>query len=79
MRKDHGEKDAERLILERTADLGLPTGVAELARLRKGDKRKAMLAALLRRRPDGGLRMDCHTDANGTSWLGDPSGLRREA
>ena len=46
--KDHGEKDAERLILDRAADLGLPTGAAELAKLQKGDKRKAMLAALLR-------------------------------
>jgi hypothetical protein len=55
VRKDHGEKDAERLIRERATDLGLPTGVAELARLRKGDKRKAMLAALLRRRTTVGF------------------------
>jgi putative transposase len=50
VRKYHGEKDAERLILELSTDLGLPTSAAELARLPKGDTRKAMLAALLRRR-----------------------------
>ena len=50
MWKDHGEQDAERLVLACTTDLGLPTGVAELAQLRKGDERKAILAALLRMR-----------------------------
>ena len=33
-----------------TPKKGLPTGVAELAQLRKGDERKAILATLLRRR-----------------------------
>ena len=50
VRKDHGEKDAERLVQACATDLGLPTGVAELARLRKGDECKAILATLLRRR-----------------------------
>lgn len=48
--KDHGEMDAERLVREAGPRLGLPDGIAELAGLRKGDPRKAVLAALLRRR-----------------------------
>jgi hypothetical protein len=52
--RDHGEKDAERLIRQSTPDLGLPAGAAELAHLRKGDGRKALLAALLRRRTSVG-------------------------
>ena len=50
VRQDHGEKEAERLIRQCAPDLGLPVEAAELAHLRKGDGRKAMLAALLRRR-----------------------------
>ena len=50
VRKDHGEKDAERLVQACATDLGLPTEAAELAQLRKGDERKAILATLLRRR-----------------------------
>lgn len=48
--KDYWEKDAERLIRECASELGLPTAASELSRLKKGDGRKAMLAALLRRR-----------------------------
>ncbi len=48
--KDHGEKDAERLVQEYGPRLGLPESAAELADLRKGDERKALLAALLRQR-----------------------------
>ena len=48
--KDYGEKDAERLIRECAPKLGLPWLVSELADLRKGDGRKAILAALLRKR-----------------------------
>lgn len=55
VRNDHGEKDAARLILECAPELDLPTGAAELVRLRKGDKRKAMLAALLRKRTTVGF------------------------
>ena len=50
VRKDHGEKDAERLVQACATDLRLPTGAVELAQLRKGDERKAILATLLRRR-----------------------------
>ena len=50
LEKDHGEKDAERIVRELGPQLGLPAGVRELAELRKGDERKALLAAVLRRR-----------------------------
>jgi len=53
--RGHGEKDAERLIRLCTPDPGLPADAAGLARLRKGDGRKAMLAALLRRRTTVGF------------------------
>ena len=53
--RDHGEKDAERLIRQCTPDLGLPARAAKLAHLQKGDVRKAMLAALLRRRTSVGF------------------------
>ena len=43
------------VIDEYAPELGLPTEAAELARLRKGDKRKAMMAALLRRRTTVGF------------------------
>ena len=49
LEKDHGEKDAARIVRELGPKLGLPTGVRELAELRKGDERKALLAAVLRR------------------------------
>lgn len=48
--KDHGEKDAERMVRELGPKLGLAVGMGELAELRKGDGRKALLAAVLRRR-----------------------------
>jgi REP element-mobilizing transposase RayT len=53
--RDYVKLDAERFIETCGPHLGLPTGVAELARLRKGDKRKAILAALLRRRTTVGF------------------------
>jgi len=46
--KDYCEKDAERLIHEYGPKLGLPVGAAGLAGLRKGDERKAVMAALIR-------------------------------
>lgn len=55
VRTDHGEKDAERLVQECGPKAGLPTGAAELSELRKGDVRKALLAALLRRRTTVGF------------------------
>lgn len=56
--RDHGERDAERLLAEGTAALGLPGDSTGLANLRKGDPRKAVLAALIRK----------HTGI-GTDWL----------
>ncbi len=50
LEKDYGEADAERLIQEYAPKLGLEVGEAELAKLRKGDKHKAILATILRRR-----------------------------
>ncbi len=50
LEKDHGEKDAERLVRELGPKLGLPVGMGALAELQKGDGRKALLAAVLRRR-----------------------------
>jgi hypothetical protein len=47
---DYIHLNTERLVLACATDLGLPTGATELAQLRKGDERKAILAALLRRR-----------------------------
>ena len=52
--RDHGERDAELLILGATAGLGLPSAFEDLALLRKGDWRKAMLAALIRKRIGAG-------------------------
>jgi putative transposase len=49
LEKDYGEADAERLIQEYGPKLELPVEAAELVALRKGDKRKAILASLLRR------------------------------
>ena len=48
--KDYAEKDAECLVQECRPRLGLTVMASELADLRKGDVRKALLAALLRRR-----------------------------
>jgi hypothetical protein len=48
--RDHGERGAELLMLAAAPELGLPPSAEELALLRKGDWRKAMLAALIRKR-----------------------------
>lgn len=48
--RDHGERDAEDLISRYAPELGLPGARKELAALRKGDERKALLAALLVRK-----------------------------
>ena len=53
--KDYGEKDAERLIHTAGPGIGLPTGLEELAELRKGDPRKALMAAALRQRTTVGF------------------------
>lgn len=46
--KDHGEKEALRIVKEGSRMLGLPLQQAELASLRKSDVRKVQLAILLR-------------------------------
>lgn len=46
--KDHGEKEALRIVKEGSRMLGLPLQQAELANLRKSDVRKVQLAILLR-------------------------------
>jgi len=50
MEKDFGERDAEQMIQKCGAELGLPTQAREWGSLRKGDERKALMAALLRGR-----------------------------
>jgi REP element-mobilizing transposase RayT len=56
--RDHGERDAERLVVEGSAVLGLPADRMELEKIKKGDERKAMLAVMIRR----------HTGAS-TVWI----------
>ena len=46
--RDHGQRDAERIIEACGPVLELPEAAADLAQLRKGDARKAVLAAILR-------------------------------
>ncbi len=48
--RDHGVRDAEDLITRHAPVLGLPADSRELAALRKGDERKALLAGLLARK-----------------------------
>jgi len=48
--RDHGVAEAERLLDSVLPELGLPVPSAELATLRKGDPRKVLAAAVLRRR-----------------------------
>jgi putative transposase len=50
MARDQGVRDAERLVVEASRLLELPTAPDELTRLKKGDERKALLAALVRKR-----------------------------
>ena len=51
LEKDYGQRNAERLVLEYGPKLGLPAGEKGWGGLRKGDKRKAIMAALVRWRP----------------------------
>lgn len=46
--RDHGEREAQRMVKEGSRMLGLPLNKAELAGLRKSDVRKVQLAILLR-------------------------------
>lgn len=46
--RDHGEQEAERLVVAAAGVLGLPAGTEDLSKLRKGDKRKILIAALVR-------------------------------
>jgi putative transposase len=52
--KAHGEAEAGRLADEAMAKLGLPADPKELAKLRKGDGRKVLVACLLRQRTTAG-------------------------
>ncbi len=54
-KKDHGEAEAGRLVRKAEKVLELPTGRRSMEGLRKGDERKVLLAALLRRRTSVGL------------------------
>ena len=47
--RDHGEKEAVRLIRAGSKELGLPGGVTALAKLPKSDERKVLLALILRK------------------------------
>lgn len=46
--KQHGEAEAERLVVQALGVLGLPAAAAELAGLRKGDPAKVRVAVLVR-------------------------------
>jgi putative transposase len=46
--RDHGEKEAQRIIRDGMHHLGLPSALSELSRLKKSDGRKIQLAILLR-------------------------------
>ena len=46
--RDHGEKEALRIMHEGSRNLGLPLSMADLAALTKSDERKVLLAILLR-------------------------------
>jgi hypothetical protein len=48
LEKDYSDKDAEQIIQRCGPELGLPTGEKDLDHLRKGDERKALIAALIR-------------------------------
>lgn len=46
--RDHGEKEALRILREGARHLGFPPSLPELSRLKKSDERKTQLAILLR-------------------------------
>ncbi|MEI6676353.1 MAG: hypothetical protein WCO57_14380, partial [Verrucomicrobiota bacterium] len=48
LEKDYSEKDAEQIIQRCGPELGMPVGEKDLGHLRKGDERKALVAALIR-------------------------------
>jgi len=48
LEKDYSEKDAEQIIRRCGPELGMPVGEKDLGHLRKGDERKALVAALIR-------------------------------
>lgn len=53
--RDHGEGEALRLIREAGKRLELDTRKPVLAKMRKGDSRKVLIAALLRKRTAVGV------------------------
>ncbi len=48
--REHGEKEAERIVGNGMKTLGGSSGAASLAAMRKSDERKILLACLLRER-----------------------------
>ena len=54
--RSHDQAEAEALAIRALQALGLPRGVDELSKLRKGDKGKVLVAALLRKRTSVGNR-----------------------
>jgi hypothetical protein len=52
--KAHGEAEAERVAVGALARMKLPTETQELAKLRKGDGRKVLVACLIRQRTAAG-------------------------
>jgi len=70
--QDHGEAEADRLVRELGKILELPAGRPSLEKLRKGDERKVLLAALLRRRTTVGLKW-----ISGKLVMGHPGSVSR--
>jgi len=52
--RQHDESEAERLLSEGKKNLGLPAEMDGLAKLRKGDERKILIAALIKGRTSVG-------------------------
>jgi hypothetical protein len=48
--RDHGEKEAVRMLQAGLKELGLPGGDSALAKLPKSDERKVLLALILRKK-----------------------------
>ena len=70
--RDHGEKDAARLIRQGSKALGLSTGKVALTALPKSDERKIVLACLLREK----TRVSNHWIASRLS-MGHPGSVSR--
>ena len=66
--REHNEKEAGRIIAAVGRELGMPTELPDLMRMRKGDRNKVICAALAKR----------HT-AVGNEWLGKRLGMGHSA